>query len=215
MQGRQLGTRERIVEAAEALFAEHGFENVSLREITNAAGANVASVNYHFGSKEKLIEALVESYTTPLNERRLALLDELEEQHRGGPVPVEEILRAFLEPLQAQITRSELSDRLFCKFMGRLMNEQGGSCLPESVEPQFREMVARFAAAFRLAIPELSEELALWRIHYSFGVMANTLMHADTLQQISGGRAGVPGFERQLEQIIDFCKAGLQAPAST
>jgi hypothetical protein len=94
--------------------------------------------------------------------------------------------------------------------MGRLMGERGYA-LPESVEPLFRTMAARFTTALRKAVPLLSEELALWRMHYSFGVMSNTLTHGDTLKQLSGGRAGDPSMEMQFRQIIDFCAAGFRA----
>ncbi|NNC88848.1 MAG: TetR/AcrR family transcriptional regulator [Akkermansiaceae bacterium] len=206
------GTRERILEAAEGLFAERGFEVVSLRDITSLAGANVAAVNYHFGSKEKLVDAVVERHATPVNRKRMAMLDEAEERHAGGPVPVREILEAFLNPLIEHISGGEREQQLFCKFMGRLMGERGYR-LPESVEPMFQAMAARFSLALQKAVPELSEELALWRMHFSFGVMANTLMHGETLRQISAGRAGNPTVEVLLERIIDFCTAGFHAPA--
>ena len=89
------GTRERILEAAESLFAERGFDSVSLRDITGAAGANVAAVNYHFGSKDNLIDAVIERHATPINQARIAHLDAAESRHSRG-VPVEEILQAFL-----------------------------------------------------------------------------------------------------------------------
>lgn len=203
------GTRERILEAAESLFAERGFDSVSLRDITGAAGANVAAVNYHFGSKDNLIDAVIERHATPINEARIAQLDAAEGRHPDG-VPVEEILQAFLEPMLHHIMSGRMSEELFCKFMGRLMGERG-YCLPEAVEPLFQAMAARFAGALRKAVPALSEELALWKMHYSFGVLANTLTHGETLRQISGGRAGAPEMDQQFRQIIDFCAAGIRA----
>ncbi len=207
------GTRERILEAAEALFAERGFETVSLRDITGAAEANVAAVNYHFGSKDNLIDAVVERHVTPINVQRLKLLDESEERHGEQPVPVAEILEDFLAPLLAHIMSGKMSERLFGKFMGRLMGERGYK-VPASVEPLFRTMAARFTGALRKAVPMLTEELALWRMHYSFGVMSNTLTHGDTLRRLSGGRAGDPSMEDQFRQIIDFCASGIQAGAN-
>ena len=99
----EVGTRERILDAAERLFGERGFEVVSLRDITGLAGANVASVNYHFGSKEKLIDAVVERHSVPMNERRMAMLGAAEGRHAGGMVPVREVLEAFLQPMIGHI----------------------------------------------------------------------------------------------------------------
>ena len=93
--------------------------------------------------------------------------------------------------------------------MGRLIGERGYS-LPQTVRPLFGVMARRFSGALRKAVPELSEEGALWRMHFSFGVMSNTLTHGDTLQQISGGRAGDPPIEFLFEQIIEFCAAGIE-----
>ena len=207
------GTRERILSAAEALFAERGFDTVSLRDITGAADANVAAVNYHFGSKDKLIDAVIERHATPINIRRLSLLDECEARHSGAPVPVKEILEAFLAPVLTRFTSGEMSEDLFCKFMGRLMGERGYS-LPAPVRPLFVRMAGRFTAALRKSVPTLSERLALWRMHFSFGVMSNTLTHGETLRQLSGGRAGKPPMEVLFRQVIDFCAAGFQTEPS-
>ena len=204
------GTRERILSSAETLFAECGFETVSLRDITGAAGANVAAVNYHFGSKERLIDAVVERHVVPINHERLKLLDRLEVSHAEGVIPIEEILRAFLSPVLRQISSGKMSEELFGKFMGRLIGERGYK-LPESVRPLFSLMARRFTAALRESVPSLSEEAALWRMHFSFGVMSNTLTHGDTLRQISGGRAGNPSTGNIFEKIIEFCSAGIRA----
>ena len=141
-------TRARILVSAEALFAERGFEVVSLREITGAAGVNVAAVNYHFGSKEKLIDAVVTRHLVPVNEERLSQLDKLEKQFSGAPIPVEEILKAFLSPVLQHIASGEMSEDLFKKFMGRLIGERGYS-LPIGTRSLFAVMAGRFAAAFR------------------------------------------------------------------
>ena len=204
------GTRERVLRSAETLFAERGFEIVSLRDITGAADANVAAVNYHFGSKEKLIDAVIERHVVPINEERVELLNRFEAKWVESPLPVDKVLKAFLWPMLRHITSGEMSEELFGKFMGRLIGERGYR-LPESVRPLFRMMAARFTSALRRAVPQLSEEEALWRMHFSFGVMANTLTHGDTLREISGGRAGNPSIEKIFEEIIEFCAAGIEA----
>ncbi len=204
------GTRERVLRSAETLFAERGFETVSLRDITGAADANVAAVNYHFGSKERLIDAVIERHVVPINEQRLELLDRFEAKCGEEPLTVEAILKAFLSPVLRHITSGEMSEDLFGKFMGRLIGERGYR-LPESVRPLFRMMAVRFTSALRRAVPQLSEEKALWRMHFSFGVMSNTLTHGDTLREISGGRAGNPSIEKIFEEIIEFCAAGIEA----
>src|ERR1700682_6647964 len=85
-------TKARILDAAEALFMEHGFEATSLRTITAAAGANLAAVNYHFGTKEELFEAVLARRLDPMNQERIDLLDKVEREAGGKPASCEKIL---------------------------------------------------------------------------------------------------------------------------
>src|SRR6185312_11029386 len=87
-------TKDRILDAAEALFMEHGFEATSLRAITTAAGVNLAAVNYHFGSKEELFQSVLTRRLDPMNQERVALLTELERGAAPGPVACDRILSA-------------------------------------------------------------------------------------------------------------------------
>lgn len=206
-----VSTRERIIDAAEVLFAERGFELVSLRDITSRAEANVASVNYHFGSKENLIAAVTERHVGPIMEGRLRLLDEAEARHRGKCIPVEEILQAFLKPLLDHLAENDFNEALFCKFMGRMTGEQ--SCMPESMAPLFQQMSGRYSAAICQSVPTLSVEEAMWRICFSFGAIAQGLMGGETLYQISGGKSGHPSMEVLLDRAVRFCAGGIQAEA--
>ena len=92
-------TRQRILDAAEKLFARHGFESTSLRSIIASAGVNLAAIHYHFRSKEGLIGAVIERRFAPVNDERLRLLAEYESQADGRVPLVEEILEAFLAPM--------------------------------------------------------------------------------------------------------------------
>src|SRR5262245_47872957 len=96
--GGAVETRNRLLDAAEALFMEHGFEATSLRAITAAADANLAAVNYHFGSKEALFEAVLTRRLDPMNQQRVNLLDALEAESGGESLGCEQILSAMLIP---------------------------------------------------------------------------------------------------------------------
>src|ERR1700677_5396603 len=94
---REAATKQQVLAAAERLFALHGFQNVSVRDITAEAGVNLASVNYHFGSKDALLFEIFRRRTSELNRDRARMLHEATDRHDGKP-PVREILRAFFEP---------------------------------------------------------------------------------------------------------------------
>jgi len=201
-------TKVRILEATERLLAEHGFESVSLRDITTAADVNVAAVNYHFGSKEKLFEEVQCRYIEPVNEERLRML--AEKQTGGRNATLREILEAFMHPFFSMVTRSKMSEQLFFKLMGRCITDKQGD-LPDALLPLFKKVAEAFTSALQQAAPNLAVEPMLWRLHYTFGVMAHTLLHGDALKKLTGGACGDPDIEKQLQWMIDFCHAGFLA----
>lgn len=200
------GTREALLAAAASLFAEKGFETVSVREVTGRAGANVASVKYHFGSREGLIDAVVAEMTRPVNEERLRRIAELES---GEGVTVRHLLEAFFDPLFARIQGSVLSERLFVKLMGRMVGDRPYQ-FPEEVMADFREVARRFVPAFMKARPGLSAEDVFWRIHFAFGVMSNALTHRDLLEQVSEGGVRGEDLAVTMERVMNFCEAGFE-----
>src|SRR3977135_3171599 len=93
-----VATKDRIRDAAESLFIEHGFEATSLRSLTSAASVNLAAVNYHFGSKEELFQAVLTRRLDAMNQERIDLLSKLERDAGDKPVACEKILSAMLIP---------------------------------------------------------------------------------------------------------------------
>lgn len=202
-------TRRRLLEAAEQLFSEQGFDRVSVRDITERAQANVAAVNYHFGSREGLVEQVIARYINPVNEERIARLDVLERTAGSKSVVIEELLDAFVRPFATQVRRSELSERLFYKLMGRISGDDVPN-LPESVMGGFEAMLNRFRRAFAKALPGLDDEELVWRIHFTVGAMVHTMAHGESLSRLTQGSSGQPTMERTLSRFIRFAAAGLR-----
>jgi AcrR family transcriptional regulator len=198
-------TRDRILDAAERLYAEHGVAATSLRAIMKEAGANMAAVHYHFGSRTGLLEALLVRRAEPVNRRRLALLDEIERRHPDGPLPSRDIIRAFIEPA------IEMMENPSHGHIGRLI----GRVVMESEETEvvgrvFGPMLQRFIAAVRRAAPHLSEENARRRFQFVIGSMVFALsMQRSPLFDFSPERV-----RPMIEDLITFAAAGLTAPAS-
>jgi AcrR family transcriptional regulator len=204
----KVATKQRLIEAAEHLFADDGFEKVSVRDITNRAGANVAAVNYHFGSREGLVEIVMARYINPISEERIARLEGLERKAGGKPVPIEELVEAFARPFTTQIRRSELSEKIFFKLMGRLFGDQ---CkLPPTVESGLQDMRVRFHRAFSKSLPGMPPEEIWWRTHLMGGSLIYTLAHSETLQRISSGASGTPTMEQIVSRFIRFASAGMR-----
>jgi AcrR family transcriptional regulator len=200
-----IDTKEKILDTAERLFGEQGYGATSLRHIIAEAGVNLASVHYHFGSKEELLDAVVMRKIAPINRERLALLDEAEAAAAGGLVPIDKFLEAFLRPALMRAGK----DPEFCKLMGRL---HGEGLIARVVANNFQEIAVRFLGGMRRALPELSDEEAAWRIHFMVGAMAQTLK----------GPPAYPGAavrcgsdtEASLRRIVTFLSAGFLAPAT-
>ena len=203
-------TKERILSAAERLFAEYGFEAVSLRRITTEALANVAAVNYYFGSKEALIDELINQHTLPVMKERMRLLDAAEQMFQVGVVPVEVILDAVMRPF---LTVMKEGGDVFGKFIGRCMSERGDRIPAQSMRSAQR-VVKRVTAMLTDALPDVEAEVLSWRVHFCFGVMAHTLMNEDMLRIMSRGESGEPDFEVTLQRMVDYCKGGLHAGSS-
>jgi AcrR family transcriptional regulator len=202
-------TRQKLLEAAETLFSEMGFDRVTVRDVTDKAGANVAAVNYHFGSREGLVEKVIERHIGPVNEERLARLDMLERKAGGKAVVLEEILEAFVRPFLTQLRRSELSEKVAFKLMGRMLGDQAGR-MPPVVEAQFDEVAHRFRRAFGKALPHLDEDDLWWRTHFMVGGIIHAMVHGDLLHRLSRGAAGNPSTEQTLSRFIRFAAAGLR-----
>ncbi len=204
-------TKDRILDAAERLFAQRGFAGTSLRDITAEAGANLAAVNYHFQSKEALIVAVVARRAGPVNQRRLALLDECEARSNGGPPSPECVLRAFLEPMlgfRRQLPHGDAVGRL----IGQVFSEPG-NIFRRLFESEFATTAARFIGALGRAFPELPREEMYWRFHFTIGAVVHVMGGEDHLQVISGGACDPLDDAATLERLVAFSVAGFRAPA--
>jgi len=207
-----IDTKQRILDVAERMFAEHGFEGTSLRGIIAEAGVNLAAVHYHFHSKEALLEAVLLRRIVPLNEERLALLDKVVAEARVRP-SVEDILLAFTGPPMRLILDPTGEGRVFGKLMGRLHSETGVQFL-DMLAKHFAAVSRRFREALMRAIPQLPEEDLSWRIHFAVGSMAHTLSCWDHLESVSHGWLKKTDAEAIIPSLVGFMAAGLRAPVS-
>jgi hypothetical protein len=148
-------------------------------------------------------------YMTPVNEERIARLETLERKWSGKSVPLEEIIDALVRPFVGQVRKSELSERLFFKLMGRTFAQQGDG-LPPQIEEQLRNVVQRFTRAFSKALPSVAPDDLAWRIHFMVGGMIHLLTHQDILNRLTGGASGTPSMDAIISRFIRFAAAGLR-----
>jgi len=205
-------TRTRILDAAEELFMQHGFEGTSMRLLTAKAGANLAAVNYHFGSKDALIEAVFRRRLDPMNAERIAELERLEKASAGGAPTPERIIRAFLRASLAMIGDARGGGRNFIRLLGRAYTEPSKP-IRSLIGQLYAPAMERYKAAFERALPELPREELNWRMHFMFGTLAYTLAATDTVQLIAGCKPEDRYDAKLLEErLAAFLEAGLLAP---
>lgn len=205
------GTKERILDAAETLFAEHGFAATSMRAITAEASVNLAAAHYHFGSKEDLLDAVLRRRLEPLNRMRLEALGQaFEEAGEDGPT-LEAVLRCFFEPPFHFLGEMGEAAGRFIRLAGRAHTDPEGA-LRQRFLSHFDGVVRSFLDAFSRVLPEVEERDLHWRIHFMVGSMAHVLAWSRDgvcTQWFSGPEAP----ERVADALVAFCAAGMRAPA--
>ncbi len=203
-------TKEAILDAAEAVFAEVGFEKASIRQIVAAAGVNLAAVHYHFGSKEALIEAIFARCVGPVNARRMELLGQLESDNPEGRPPLDALLRAFLAPLLQDTGGDPRSRVKRARLFGRLAVEPTED-LRGIMQRQFGQVMRRFGAAFKRAVPDVSEKELMWRLFFTVGGAAQILIDPPGFKRITRGLCDPSDTEDALMHLVRFASAGMAA----
>jgi AcrR family transcriptional regulator len=205
---REAATKAQVLSAAERLFALHGFQNVSVRDITAEAGVNLASVNYHFGSKDALLFEIFRRRTAELNRDRARMLHEASDRHGGKP-PVRAILRALFEP-PLRWSKPENERRISVQFIIRARSE-GTEAMREVLRTDVSHL-RRFADALMGARPELAKEEVYWRLHFCLGMIHNNrFAEFDRLHILSDGATRETDVEDLLRRMLDFAEAGFLA----
>lgn len=202
-------TRESLLDAAESLFSEHGIQAASLRQITHLAGANLAAVNYHFGSKEGLVKAVFARRMRPVSDERLRLLEQCDLE---APDALEQVLTAFLTPVLRMLSEAPDGFRGFGRLMGRAFSEPSED-IRQMVLEEFKESIERYMQAFGKLLPHLAEGELMWRFHFVAGAMVHTLGCAYTLERFAEGKCHATDPKEALEQLVAFLSAGMRGPS--
>jgi len=208
----QLDTKTRILNAAEQLFARDGFHNTSMRAITGEAGVNLAAVNYHFGSKEALLQAVFERRLLPLNRERTILLQRVlkDAEQSEEPPSVDNIMRAFIEPTLAFLA-ADPGNRAFITLIGRSMVELDSTirdCFIQLIESIFQLMFD----GLQKALPNMPTETLLLRLQFAMGAMAHTMMMPDRPPLQIAKKIGPINPDDISQGLVQFVCAGLEAP---
>ena len=202
------GSRQKIFASAERLFAERGFNGVSVRDIANDAGVNSALVGYYFGGKKGLLSEVYTRHCTPLNQERMRLLKEFS-QPKGGPT-LEQVLEAFIRP-SLEVTVDHRGRSNFTRLRAILSGENS-ALLEKLIADNFDQSSRIFVGALRKCLPHLTVEDILWRFHFLLGAIYYTGAGPHRTRELSKGRCNPSDPMACAEELIPFLAAGFRAP---
>ncbi len=202
-------TRDRVLDVAEQLFAERGLDAVSVRDITGAAGANLGAINYHFGTKEKLITAVLERRMAPLTEQRLRALDAAEKKAGKKAPSLEAVLEAMFRPQVEQAMDPGRGGATFGKLMARLFVDPNPA-VENAMRVHIEPVAKRFDAVLLRVMPNLMAEDVFWRMHLLIGALHQSLLLLD--RKLPGGRTLRMDTETYVQRFVAFAAAAFRAP---
>ena len=198
-------TKDRILGAAEELFAQFGFAGTSLRQVTSRADVNIAAVNYHFGSKENLVNEVFRRRMDEMSAQRLAQLRAAVAQ---SPGELEAVLAAFVAPALA-LAQDRHGGGAFIRVIARAYAEKNDS-LRRFLSNQYGHVLREFAKAIAGCVPALSKEELYWRLDFLSGALTYAMADFGMIKRPSGVSEATHR-ERAARELIHFAAAGLRA----
>ena len=197
---------------AERLFSAHGVNGVSTREIARAAGQkNHSAVAYHFGSKEALVEKILDYRQWPINERREALLEGLEAAGRTGDVRA--LVHALAAPFIGELSIDQDASH-YIGFISQLVATDNGARMRD-------DNTARNAAIFKIgdhlfnALIHLPETLRSTRLEILGAQLSQVVATWDRQRRDTGSPYSDIDLNWMTENLVDMLTASLEAPVST
>jgi len=200
----ELSTQDRILDASEILFAEFGFDGVSLRRITQQAGVELALANYHFGPKKNLFLAVVRRRADELNHARAAALELL-----GPGARVADLIDAFTRPFLEKSVRGGPGWKSYARLIAQIANSPRWAEVVMS--SQFDSVAMRFIERTKQAIPHSDDRNIYWAFHFLLGAMIMTFAETGRIDKLSGGLCRSDDLDTIHAKMIPFLSAGFEA----
>jgi AcrR family transcriptional regulator len=201
-------TREKLIVAAENLFALHGYQGVSVRAIAAAAGVNWSLLGYYFRGKEGLLFEVYRRHCNALNAERFQLLKAARAECQ--PPQLEKVIEAFVLPALS-IAQTRAGEVSFSRLRAVLAAEDS-KLLDQLVTENFDSSSAQFIDAFCECLPELPRDEVLWRFHFMLGTIYYTASGPHRIKAFSEGRCDPANVSENVKHLIPFLAAGFRAP---
>ena len=212
---RNIDTRERILDAAERLFMAHGYEGTSMRQITGEAAVNLAAVNYHFGSKESLMQEVFRRRLDWLNEERLRVLNEMELAAGDNPLKPSQIVDGFFGTLLRMADDEARGRVTFLRLLGRTLTDPS-EFIRTFLANEYVGVMERYKAALFKALPDVPKAEIVWRFHFMLGATSYAIAGTDALRVVTDWQIepsdSFDRTDRLVPRLMSFLLGGLRAP---
>lgn len=205
-------TREKLIAAAEPLFADLGYEGASTRTLASAAGVDLAMIVYHFGSKLGLYREILLRRAERLNAARLAELDEVLERSGNRP-ELAQVVHALVATNIRLRNDPELGGLPVARLIAHQLLDPNDS-VRHLIGDMFDQLAQRFLAAIRLALPAADEPSVFWSFHFAISAMVQTMANVDRIEQLSRGQCDMKDDEHVIDRLVCFIVGGIQATAA-
>lgn len=206
----KVNTQQKILDAAELLFASGGFADTSLRQITSEAEVNLAAVNYHFGSKKELIQAVLQRYFTVLMPRLDQEFNRLLAEAKAPDLTA--VLSVFIKPLLELSSVKAQGTRTFLQLLGRGYTDVQGH-LRWFFNHHYGSVLNKFVLLVQQACPQLPASEIFWRLHFSLGTIVFTMASNEALQEIAAADFNENvEIEGVIQRLIPYLAAGIASP---
>lgn len=199
-------TKSRIIAVAERMIAGRGVQQISIRELTREAKVNLAAINYHFGSKERLIAEVIARRITVINEARMAQLDKLEAGAAGGPVGVEAIIGVIVDTMLRTDEKERTHFAHTAKMLSRIFLDPDEEIM-RMLQPHFVPFKDRVVKMLARALPLMKREDIEWRTHSVFGLVGHHMLFAEHHSKELGKALNV---KKEQRRLVAFCSAGMR-----
>ena len=203
------GTRDRILRTAERLFAERGFNGVSVRELAAAAQVNIASIGYHFENKEGLLSEVYRRHCKPLIEERLRGLKA--SSRLRGKARIAAIIEAFIRPALQQV---EVEGGAAFIRLRAVLSGENSELVEKLVAENFDQSSTAFIDELCACLPHLTRTDVCWRFHFLLGTIYYTAAGPHRITAFSHGRCDPSDTEAVIKELVPFMTRAFVAPAT-
>ncbi|MGA7817317.1 TetR/AcrR family transcriptional regulator [Caballeronia sp.] len=194
-----------MLDAAENLFARHGFHGTSMRDVAEASDARIALVTYHFGTKDLLFDKMIERRASVMAHHRIQALDLARQRAQDGPIPLKDLVEGYVWPFVERSTNGGHGWKSYSLVVARLANSPDWA---KVISKHFDAVARQYLAEFRKTLPEVSEEDVHHGFSFMVGAMVALIAEPGRVETLSTGRVGSSDLRRVYERLVPFLVGG-------